>query len=152
MLQMQRLKLSAEKRQTFVRGKNKQEDSRLCLVKSILEKGLSSHNLKLLMECDKLKQKIAEIQANTNILDLEQNSESSFAYTSNSGNQRPDSSYFSSESKMKRAASRTTSQFNSDSFRTDKIKFSICKLEDMQSLSVGPFSDRKRLVKRNKIK
>ena len=145
---MQRLKLSAEKRQTFVRGKNKQEETRLRLVKNILEKGLSSHNLKWLNECDRLKQQITDIQANTNILDLEQNSETSLAYTSKS---RPDGSYFSRESKMKRAASRMTTQFDSDSFRTDRTKFTICKFDDLEALSVeqdgGLGRTRKRLVK-----
>jgi len=128
---MQRLKISSEKRQTFVRGKNKQEDTRLNLVKNILEKNTNSYNLKWLNECNRLKQQVVEIQANTNILDFEHDPEDLLEFKS-----RPDGSYFSSESKMKRVESRASTHFDSDSFKTDKTKFTICKFNDMEALSL----------------
>lgn len=158
MQNMQRLKLSSEKRQTFTRGKNKQEDSRLRVVKNILEKAITSYNSKHYKQKLETKKTLDEIHSTTNILDEEKtNSDDSmlsFTTTYKSVTYAPSKSVISNYSRGTRLKSTLTSrnEFVSDSFVTDNSRFTITKFRDIDNLPVNSETLYNKNIRSSKLK
>lgn len=155
---MQRLKLSSEKRQTFTRGKNKQEDSRLRVVKNILEKAITSYNSKHYKQKLETKKTLEEIHSTTNVLDEEKtNSDDSmlsFTTTYKSVTYAPSKSAISNHSRSGRLKSTLGSynEFVSDSFVTDNSRFTITKFRDIDNLPVDSETLYNRNIRSSKLK
>ena len=141
---MQRLMLSSEKRQTFTRGKNKQEDTRLGVIKTILEKAITSYNLNCYKEEVELNKTLDEIQSTTNQVNDEDDFDDSMltfktvktTSTGKSSFYAPSSSTGSKFQRNKKKYAEQ-SEFDSSSFTSNRSKFTISKFDDYDRLNIN---------------
>ena len=149
---MQRLNQNSEKRHTFTRGKNRQEERALKVVHSILEKNFLSKNALWLKEFIEVNKTLDEIKSNTNLM-TDEFTEASF--TSNStrtynGTRKTsmatlafynDSEKYSSVSKTSKKSIRfNRNELDSSSFRSNKTKssrYTIARFEDLSEINVS---------------
>ena len=160
-LNMQRLKISSEKRQTFTRGKNKQEDSRLRVVKNILEKTITSYNTKHYREKLETQKILDEIHSTTNIVDEEKDNSDdsmlSFSTAYKSVTYAPSKSITSNYSRGSRHIRSTFStqsqnEFVNDSFVADNSRFTIAKFNEIDNLPVDSETLYNRSIRSCKLK
>ena len=150
---MQRLNQNSEKRHTFTRGKNRQEERALKVVHGILEKNFLSKNSLWLKEFIEVNKTLNEIKSNTNLMS-DEFTEASF--TSNStrtynGTRKTsmatlafynDSEKYSSVSKTSKKSIRfNRNELDSSSFRSNRTKssrYTIARFEDISEINVSP--------------